>query len=92
MILTFVVAETLPNGSAMVEVLGNVFDVDMSDHWSPCEASTSDNTCRQSVFLDLHRDKEAINAMLKHIGGKRGCRCAYLFNRQNAEENHCRLS
>ena len=59
-ILTFVVAEALPAGSAMVEVLGNILCVDMADRWSPDE-----------VFLDLYRDKEAINAMLKDIGGKR---------------------
>ena len=59
-ILTFVVAETLPCGSAMVEALGNLLSVDMADHWNP-----------DQVFLDLLRDKEAINAMLKHIGGKR---------------------
>lgn len=59
-ILTFVVAETLPAGSAMVEVLGNMLSVDMADTWQMDEA-----------FLDLYRDKEAINAMLKHIGGKR---------------------
>jgi len=58
-ILTFVVAETLPSGSAIVEVLGNMLSVDMTDHWIPDE-----------TFLNLYRDKEAINAMLKHIGGK----------------------
>lgn len=58
-ILTFVVAETLSAGSAMVEILGNILSVDMSENWSP-----------DTTFLDLHRDKEAINAMLKHIGGK----------------------
>lgn len=59
-ILTFVVAETLPAGSAMVEVLGNMLSVDMADSWQMDEA-----------FLDLYRDKGAINAMLKHIGSKR---------------------
>ena len=59
-ILTFIVAETLANGSAMVEVLGNILSVDMADHWQV-----------DGTFLDLARDKEAINAMLKHIGGKR---------------------
>ncbi len=48
----------------MVEVLGNLLSVDMADHWQVHETSA------RSVFLDLHRDKEAINAMLKHIGGK----------------------
>ncbi|MCP4183456.1 MAG: hypothetical protein GY761_09075 [Hyphomicrobiales bacterium] len=33
--------------------------VDMADHWQIDE-----------TFLNLHRDKEAINTMLKHIGGK----------------------
>ncbi len=59
-ILTFIVAETLANGSAMVEVLGNMLSVDMAESWQVDE-----------TFLDLARDKEAINAMLKHIGGKR---------------------
>ncbi|MGJ8627313.1 MAG: hypothetical protein ACSHXB_10170 [Sulfitobacter sp.] len=58
-ILTFVVAETLPCGSAMVEGLGQKLDVDMRDHW------TADQT-----FFDLYRDKQAINAMLKEVGGK----------------------
>ena len=58
-ILTFVVAETLPSGSAMVEVLGNILSVDMADNWQVDE-----------TFLNLHRDKVAINAMLKSIGGK----------------------
>jgi len=59
-ILTFIVAETLANGSAMVEVLGNMLSIDMAKSWQVDE-----------TFLDLARDKEAINAMLKHIGGKR---------------------
>ena len=59
-ILTFIVAETLANGSAMVEVLGNSLSIDMAESWQVDE-----------TFLDLARDKEAINAMLKHIGGKR---------------------
>jgi len=58
-ILTFVVAEALPCGSVMVEVLGNMLSVDMADHLRVDE-----------VFLNLHRDKEAINAMLKQVGGK----------------------
>lgn len=58
-ILTFVVAETLPCGSAMIEGLGSMLSVDMADHWQPDE-----------TFFDLFRDKEAINAMLKEVGGK----------------------
>jgi len=63
-ILTFVIAETLPSGSAMVEVLGNKLNVDMADYWQ------TEDTTTQSVFFDLLRDKQAINGMLKHIGGK----------------------
>ncbi|MBL4642845.1 MAG: ParB/RepB/Spo0J family partition protein [Flavobacteriaceae bacterium] len=58
-IITFVVAETLPNGSAMVEVLGEMLCVDMMESWSPDDA-----------FFDLLRDKEAINAIIKHVGTK----------------------
>lgn len=59
MILTFVVAETLPRNTAMVDVLGNMLSVDMADHWKP-----------DQTFFDLMRDKEAINAMVKHAAGK----------------------
>ena len=58
-ILTFVVAQTLPCGSAMVEGLGNGLGVDMASHWQPDQA-----------FFDLMRDKPVINAMLKEVGGK----------------------
>lgn len=58
-ILTFVVAETLSSGSVMVEVIGNRLDIDMGKVWALDE-----------TFLDLLRDKEAINAMLSEIGGK----------------------
>jgi len=64
-ILTFVIAETLPSGSAMVELIGDMLSVDMRDHWQ-----VQDKTA-QTVFFDLLREKEAINAMLKHIGGER---------------------
>lgn len=63
-ILTFVTAETLNAGSDMVEVLGEQLSVDMSNHW------TLGDTATQTVFFDLFRDKEAINAMLQDIGGK----------------------
>ena len=59
-ILTYVVAETLPCGSDIVEGLGVMLGVDMTHHWQP-----------DDTFFDLLRDKEAINAMLKEIGGKR---------------------
>lgn len=58
-ILTFVVAETLPSGSPMVEVIGNKLNVDLGQVW------TLDDT-----FLDLLRDKETINATLAEVGGK----------------------
>ncbi len=58
-ILTFVVAETLPSSTALVEVLGKMLDVNMADHWQ------SDET-----FFDLLRDKQAINVMLQQVGGK----------------------
>lgn len=58
-ILTFVVAESLVSSSSMVEVLGGTLSVDMMEVWTPDDA-----------FFALLRDKEAINEMLKHIGGK----------------------
>ena len=58
-IQTFVVAETLPSGSAMVEALGDMLNVDMAQSWSP-----------DQTFFDLLRDKPAINAMLKQVAGK----------------------
>lgn len=58
-VLTFIVAETLPSGSAIVEVLGTMLGTDMSAYWSP-----------DDIFLDLLRDKEAINACVKDIAGK----------------------
>jgi len=58
-IQTFVVAETLPSGSAMVEVLGDMLNVDMTQSWTP-----------DQTFFDLLRDKPAINAMLKQVAGK----------------------
>ncbi|MGX1498571.1 ParB family chromosome partitioning protein [Labrenzia sp. MBR-25] len=59
-VLTYVVAETLESGSALVETLGAILKVDMADHWNR----------EDGTFLDLLRDKEAINAMLAEIGGK----------------------
>lgn len=58
-ILTFVIAETLPCGSAIVEILGNLISVDMANHWKPDE-----------VFFDLLWDKEGINAMVYEVAGK----------------------
>ena len=58
-IQTFVIAETLPSGSVMVEVLGDMLNVDMAQSWSP-----------DQTFFDLLRDKPAINAVLKQVAGK----------------------
>lgn len=58
-VLTFVMAETLETGTGVVEVLGTHLTVDMRDYWEPDDA-----------FFDLLRDKAAVNAMLRHIGGK----------------------
>lgn len=58
-LLTYVVAETLACDEGLVEVLGSLLSVDMSKHWTP-----------DDTFFDLLRDKEAINAMLKEVGGK----------------------
>jgi len=58
-ILTFVTAECLPAGSALVEGLGKQLEVDMSAHWQIDE-----------TFFDLMRDKEAINAMVREVAGK----------------------
>lgn len=58
-ILTFVMAETLQLGTSMIEILGGKLSVDMQKFWQP-----------DDTFFGLLRDKSAINAMLKHIGGK----------------------
>lgn len=63
-VLTYVVAETLPCGCALVEALGNLLEVDTSKSWNANNKETSD------TFLDLLRDKEGINEVLKEIGGK----------------------
>tara|TARA_R110002110_G_scaffold335256_1_gene545992 strand:+ start:38 stop:1759 length:1722 start_codon:yes stop_codon:yes gene_type:complete len=58
-VLAFVMAETLEAGTGVVEALGTHLKVDMGDYWQPDDA-----------FFDLLRDKAAVNAMLRHIGGK----------------------
>ncbi len=57
--MTFVMAETLEAGTGVVEALGTHLKVNMRDYWEPDDA-----------FFGLLRDKAAINAMLRHIGGK----------------------
>jgi ParB family chromosome partitioning protein len=58
-VLAFVMAETLEAGTGVVEALGIHLKVNMADYWEPDDA-----------FFDLLRDKAAVNAMLRHIGGK----------------------
>jgi hypothetical protein len=58
-VLTMLMAETLPAGSEAVEILGHLLAVDMKEWWTPDEA-----------FLDLLRDKPAINPMLGELAGK----------------------
>lgn len=58
-ILTFVVAETLAAGTPMVDALGVRMGTNMADHWTPDE-----------TFFDLLREKEAVGAMLREVGGK----------------------
>ena len=59
-VLAIIMAETLQAGTAVVEALGTHLKVDMRDYWEADDA-----------FFDLLRDKEAVNAMVRHIGGKR---------------------
>ena len=58
-VLAVVMAETLEAGTAVVEALGIHLKLDMRDYWQ------ADN-----AFFDLLRDKGAVNAMVRHIGGK----------------------
>ncbi|WP_306257362.1 ParB N-terminal domain-containing protein [Pararhizobium sp. IMCC21322] len=59
LVLTFVVAETLPSNSALVEILGEKLSVNMADHWQP-----------DQTFFDLLRDKETLNTIVKQVAGK----------------------
>ncbi|MEQ8166859.1 MAG: chromosome partitioning protein ParB, partial [Alphaproteobacteria bacterium] len=58
-VLAIVMAETLEAGTAVVEALGTHLKVNMRDYWQADDA-----------FFDLLRNKAAVNAMLRHIGGK----------------------
>ncbi len=58
-VLAIVMAETLEAGTAVVEALGTHLKLDMRDYWQADDA-----------FFDLLRNKAAVNAMLRHIGGK----------------------
>ena len=55
-----VMGEALAAGSAEVEAAGLHMKVDMAAFWSP-----------DAAFFELIRDREAVNAMLKEVGGKK---------------------
>src|SRR3546814_21186824 len=51
--------ETLEAGSAVVEAVGGYLGVDMASLWTPDDA-----------LLDLIRDRQVVNAVLRDIAGK----------------------
>mgnify|MGYP003632355027 FL=1 len=55
-VLAFVMADTLEAGGAIVEAVAVATETDMAAYWKP-----------EPVFLDLVRDKRAINAMVAEI-------------------------
>lgn len=59
-IFTFAVAETLPCGNVLVEMLGQAMEVDVGAVHKP-----------DDVFFDLLKDKQAINAALEEVTSKR---------------------
>lgn len=59
-IAAIVMGETLAAGSVEVEAAGTYLEVDMGAFWTPDEA-----------FFDGIKDREAINAMLREVGGKK---------------------
>lgn len=58
-VLALVMAESLDNDSSVVEALGAHLTIEMAEYWEP-----------EETFFDLLRDKAAINAMLREVGGK----------------------
>jgi ParB family chromosome partitioning protein len=58
-VLAFVMAETLSVGSALVDAAGVVMKPDVAQSWQ------ADQT-----FLDLVRDRNAVNAMLAEVAGR----------------------
>ncbi|MGH6754182.1 MAG: ParB/RepB/Spo0J family partition protein, partial [Bradyrhizobium sp.] len=58
-VLTLVMAETLNVGSVLVEAAGVLIKPDVAQWWRADEA-----------FLDLVRDRQAVNAMLSEVAGK----------------------
>ncbi len=58
-IMTFAMAETLQSGSCIVEAVGVHLDVKAKGRWQA-----------DDIFLDLLKDKAAINAVLESVAGK----------------------
>ncbi|HJT42676.1 MAG TPA: ParB N-terminal domain-containing protein [Rhizomicrobium sp.] len=59
-IATFVMAETLAVGSAVIDAYGRQANVNPRHHWTP-----------DATFFDLLRDRSAANAMLAEVAGKK---------------------
>jgi len=59
-IAAVVMADSLQAGSVEVELAGTWLHTDIAQVWRP-----------DQVFLDLIRDRETINAMLRDVGGKK---------------------
>jgi len=59
-ILTFAMTESLEGGSCLVEAIGNHFAIDATNKWQADE-----------VFLDLLKDKKAINAVLANVANEK---------------------
>src|SRR3546814_7469929 len=58
-VLAVIMGETLEAGSAVVEAVGGYLGVDMASLWTPDDA-----------LLDLIRDRQVVNAVLRDIAGK----------------------
>ncbi|HEV2549411.1 MAG TPA: ParB/RepB/Spo0J family partition protein [Stellaceae bacterium] len=58
-VAAFVMAETMAAGSAVVEAVGVHLKVDPRQHWQP-----------DDIFLELARERAAVNAMLAEVAGK----------------------
>lgn len=58
-VATFVMAETLAAGSAVVEAVGVHLKVDARQHWQP-----------DDTFFELARERATVNAMLAEVAGK----------------------
>ncbi len=58
-VLAYAMAETLQCGTAMVDRLGDLLDVDMAEHWQ-----------MDATFIDHCRDREALLAMVKETAGE----------------------